>query len=363
MFRPRAPFFRQATHRAHVLSEYRRLIRRAEQFDDPVERTYLRSWIRERFHFNKRQTSPAQVQSQLSDGVWAYLVMSDALEQRNDQHRVVSDLAFGRQGYLKDIAQQVREFCHPTNPCHLLYDVRPRASRIQQPHRAYWIPLDPRAFSIPEHLVERLRQQHERDSRRERERRRRRDVRLRREIAAMTDAVRRGNPYLRDSGLLKGAFTQEALRSPDQIPGIAGNPGWIPPKIRNRLDPPFVQHVRASAGVEFYRVNGRKPPHWLACKIAALYRRSTRHVQLHEFYFGMVEDLRLEEEFEQRLGIEDGGYWIYARNYREYLRGKVKENTQAPDIVLDKHLDDEIWAGQADYEQMLAKWSGYQGGA
>ncbi|KAJ2585354.1 hypothetical protein IWW49_004649, partial [Coemansia sp. RSA 1797] len=146
MFRPRTPFFRKSAHKHHVLCEYRKLLRQTKQFD-PVEQTYLWSWIRERFHHNKRQTSPTQASQFLSDGTWASLVMSAALDGSTTQRQYISDLAYGRTGYLKDVAQQVREFHHPTKPCQTIRDVRPRSSRIHQPHKAYWIPLDLRVFS------------------------------------------------------------------------------------------------------------------------------------------------------------------------------------------------------------------------
>ncbi|KAJ1729814.1 hypothetical protein LPJ61_003342 [Coemansia biformis] len=251
--------------------------------------------------------------------------MSDALVKANGQHTYINDLAYGRHGWLKDVARKVNEYYHPTNPCQMIRDVRPLPARIHQPHRAYWIPLDLRAFAVPQHLLDRIGDYDERERRRELERRRRREQRLAREIELLTDAVNSGNRFLWDAGLVAGAFAVQAQQSPHRIVGIAGNPAWVPPKIRNRMDPPIVQHVRASIGYEFYRVNARKPPHWLGAKVAAMYRLITRRLQQHEFFYFFTEDLRLEEEFEARLGVHDPGYWIFASNYREYLRGKIKD--------------------------------------
>ncbi|KAJ2797461.1 hypothetical protein H4R21_004314 [Coemansia helicoidea] len=354
MFRPKLPFFRKTEHRRLILAEYRKLLSRAKHFADPVEQTYLWSWIRERFHHNKRETSPKKVQMQLSDAAWVYLSMGDALAGANDQQKYISDLAYGRAGWLKDVARQVVEFSHPTSPCQLLRDVRPRSAQIHQPHRAYWIPLDLRAFAAPQHLVDRSAEYDRHEQRRELERRQRREKRLAREIGLLTDAVNGGNRLLWDAGLVAGAFTAQAQQSPHRIAGIPGNPAWVPPKIRNRLDPPFVQHVRASIGYEFLRVNARKPPHWLGAKISAMYRRLTRRLLQHEFYFHFIEDLRLEEEFEARLGVHDPGYWIFARNYREYLRAKIKEY-DAPPLSSPQSCDppELVEAAGDSYQRML----------
>ncbi|KAJ2798293.1 hypothetical protein H4S07_005728, partial [Coemansia furcata] len=322
------PFFRKTWHKRRILSVYRRLLRQAQQFADPVERLYLWSWVRERFHHNKRQTSPAQVGQQLSDAQWASLVMESALGGNKEQIQYIGDLAYGRTGWLKHIAQYVGEFHHPTKSCDLLRDVRPRSSRIHQPHPAYWIPLDRRAFKVPQYLVQRMEEEDERKRRRREELDRRKLIRLGRELGAMTEAVRHGNIYLRDCGLLPGAFSSNVrVRNPNYIPGVAGNVAWTPPKIKARMDPPFVQHVRASSGFEFYKVNARKPPQWLGNRIKASYETAARNLQKHEFYFHFVEDLKLEEEFEARLGIEDPGYWRYAANYRDYLKYRIKNGT------------------------------------
>ncbi|KAJ1873531.1 hypothetical protein LPJ55_002192 [Coemansia sp. RSA 990] len=334
MFRNKLPFFRTASHRSQILSEYRRLLRQAKQFEDPVEQTYLWSWIRERFHYNKRQTSPSKVQIQLSDGVWASIIMTDALSGVESQKRLISDLAYGRTGYLKVVAQKVNEFYHPTKICQMIRDVRPRSSRIHQPNRAYWIPLDLRAFSVPQHLLDRIAQYDEQDRQRQIKRRERREQRLERELHNMTKAINNGNKALYESGLLPEAFTStpEVAQSPRAIPGVSGNILWTP-KIHNyQGDPPVVQHIRTSSGFELYKVNGRKPPHWLAVKVAASFRKLVRRVILHEFYFHIIDDLVLEEEFESRLGISDPGYWIYASNYRDYLRGKIKESSGISNI-------------------------------
>ncbi|KAJ2380845.1 hypothetical protein H4S02_006492 [Coemansia sp. RSA 2611] len=345
MFRPRAPFFRRTDHKRHVLYEYRKLLRQASQFEDPVERTYLWSWIRERFHHHKRQTSPKQAATQLSDGVWASLVISAALGGAADQKLYINDLAYGRTGYLKGVAQAIHEFHHPTKPCQMVRDVRPRSARIHQPHRAYWIPLDLRAFPVPQHLLDRIAAYDERDRQRELERRRRRDLRLAKEIKLLTSAVNQGSSALRDSGLLPEAFTSTAIQSPYRVSGMAGNSLWVPPTIKNCVDPPFVQRVRTSSAVEMYRVNGRKPPHWLGAKIAFLYQRIARKVILHEYYYYLAQDLKLEEEFEAQLGISDPGYWIFASNYRDYLRNKIKESSGQSSVDVyqdaqDDSLDD-----------------------
>ncbi|KAJ2850546.1 hypothetical protein IWW36_001796 [Coemansia brasiliensis] len=334
MFRNKVPFFRTASHRGQILSEYRRLLRQAKQFADPVEQTYLWSWIRERFHSNKRQTAPKKVELQRSDGVWASIIMADALNGIDSQKQLINDLAYGRTGYLKMVAQKINEFYHPTKICQAIRDVRPRSSRIHQPKRAYWIPLDLRAFSVPQHLLDRIAEYDEQDRQRQIKRRERREQRLAREIQSMTKAINNGNDALYESGLLPEAFTStpEVAQSPAAIPGVSGNILWTP-KIKNyNRDPPVVQHIRTSSGFELYKVNGRKPPHWLAVKIAASFRKLVRRVNLHEFYFHIIDDLRMEEEFEAQLGISDPGYWIYASNYRDYLRGKIKETSGISNI-------------------------------
>ncbi|KAJ2713861.1 hypothetical protein H4S00_005316 [Coemansia sp. D1744] len=359
MFRPCTPFFRKSAHKHHVLCEYRKLLRQTKQFD-PVEQTYLWSWIRERFHHNKRQTSPTQASQYLSNGTWASLVMSAALNGSTTQRQYISDLAYGRTGYLKDVAQQVREFHHPTKPCQTIRDVRPRSSRIHQPHKAYWIPLDLRVFSVPQHLLDRIRDEDERDRLRERRKRQRRELRLAREISELTNAVNEGNHAVRDSGLLPEAFTSvpAVAKSPFHIPGVAGNPLWIPPRIKLHLDPPFVQHVRASSGFELYKVNGRKPPHWLAAKVAASYRKLSHRLHLHEFYYYFAQDLKLEEEFEARLGVYDPGYWIYASNYREYLRNKIKESSGNGSVDVGScEMGAEEWNSRAMLQRAMQEFA------
>ncbi|KAJ2863728.1 hypothetical protein GGH94_003393 [Coemansia aciculifera] len=332
LFRPKQPFFRKTWHKQRILSVYRRLLRQARQFSDPVERQYLWSWVRERFHHNKRQTSPTQVGQQLSDAHWASLAMESALDGNKEQIRYIGDLAYGRTGWLKHVAQYVGEFHHPTKSCDMLRDVRPRSSRIHQPHPAYRIPLDLRAFRVPPYLLQRMKEEDERKQRKREELDRRKLILLGRELGAMTEAVRRGNVFLRDSGLLPGAFSSNIMvRNANYIPGVAGNVAWTPPKIKARVDPPFVQHVRASSGFEFYKVNARKPPQWLGNRIKASYEVAARNLLMHEFYFHFVDDLKLEEEFEARLGIEDRGYWKYAANYRDYLRYRIKNGTFSSD--------------------------------
>ncbi|KAJ2699345.1 hypothetical protein H4218_002734 [Coemansia sp. IMI 209128] len=360
LFRPKKPFFRTSWHKHRILSLYKRLLRQTHQFTDPVERQYLWSWIRERFHHNKRQTSPAQVNQQLSDAHWASLLMESAVDGNQEQARYISDLAYGRVGWLKHVAQYVREFHHPTKSCEMLRDVRPRSSRIHQPHPAYWIPLDLRAFRVPSYLVQRMEEDDECKRRRREELDRRKVVMLGRELGAMAEAVRNGNPFLRDVGLLPGAFSSNIrVRNAHYLPGVAGNVAWIPPKIKARMDPPFVQHVRTSSGFEFYKVNARKPPQWLGNRIKASYEVAARNLLLHEFYFHFVDDLKLEEEFEARLGIVDPGYWKYAANYRDYLRYRIKNGTfssKDEDSLLSSDVEDwEECQRQADYVTRLVQ--------
>ncbi|KAJ1964291.1 hypothetical protein GGI12_001523 [Dipsacomyces acuminosporus] len=358
IFRPKLPFFRKTEHKRLILSTYKHLLSQTKGFSDPVEQTYLWSWIRERFHHNKRQTSPAKVDMQLSDAAWTSLVMSDALAGIESQQQLINDLAYGRKGRLKEVMQYVNEFYHPTKSCELIRDTRPQASQTHQPHKAYWIPLDLRAFNVPRHLLDRIREEDEKARRREKEKHKRRIKRLSREIAAMTQAVNSGNTWLLDAGLVPGAFSVDpsVSRGPNYVPGIVGNMAWVPPKIKNRLDPPFVQHVRASSGCEFLRINSQKPPHWLSARIAATYRNAAKRVQRHEFFYYFIEDLKLEEEFEERLGIEDRGYWIYARNYRDFLRGKIRNFTlQAEDEELsnNQELVEQLWEAEQSRDLLL----------
>ncbi|KAJ2864222.1 hypothetical protein FB639_005223, partial [Coemansia asiatica] len=336
IFRPRLPFFRKPEHKQKVLRCYRQILRMTKQFDDPVEQAYLFSWIRERFHLNKRQTSMKNVELRLDQARSTIETMRMALSGAADQKQRIGDLAYGRTGWLKDVVQQIREFHHPTQCCDLIRDVRPISSKLHQPHRAYWIPLDLRAFSVPSL------KRHQ----------------LSKEIAELTAAVNRGNTLLADSGLLPGAFSAEpsVSRGPHYVPGVLGNPAWIPPKIRNRMDPPFVQHVRASIGCEFFTVNSRKPPHWLSAKIAAIYRSQAKRVIKHEFYYYLVDDLKLEEEFEERLGIDDRGYWIFARNYRDFLRTRIKNfslSLDSPEIQ-NEEVGLELRESMDEYKRLVA---------
>ncbi|KAJ1826246.1 hypothetical protein LPJ56_002275 [Coemansia sp. RSA 2599] len=337
---------------------YRQLLRTAKQFKDPVEQTYLFSWIRERFHSNKRQTSMKGVEMQFGQARSTLETMRMALSGAAEEKRHIGDLAYGRIGWLKDVVRQIIEFHHPTKPCDLIRDVRPRSSKLHQPHRAYRIPLDLRAFSVPLYLLERQKLEDAKKARREKQKRRLKTQRLAKEIAELTAAVNRGNGLLADSGLLPGAFSVEpsVSRGPHYVPGVLGNPAWIPPKIKNRMDPPFVQHVRASIGCEFYTVNARKPPHWLSAKIAAIYRSQAKRVIKHELYYYLIEDLKLEEEFEERLGIEDRGYWVYARNYRDFLRTRIKNfslSMDSPDVQ-NEEIDRELRMSMDEHERLVA---------
>ncbi|KAJ1932507.1 hypothetical protein FBU59_006347, partial [Linderina macrospora] len=147
MFRPKIPFFRTLAHRHQIQSSYRVLLRLTRRFSDPVERTYLYSWIRERFHTNSYQTSPFKVNNLLSDAKWAELVLTDALSGHPTQCQLISDLAYARTGYLHTIQQTLNEFHHPTKSCALIRDVRPPHSKSRQPHPAYRIPVDQRAIT------------------------------------------------------------------------------------------------------------------------------------------------------------------------------------------------------------------------
>ncbi|KAJ2845402.1 hypothetical protein GGI22_006569, partial [Coemansia erecta] len=127
MFRPKVPFFRTAQHKRKILSTYKHLLRQTKSFDDPVEQTYLWSWIRERFHQDKRQTSPKRVEQQLSDATWVSLVMDAAAQGSGEQKQLIGDLAYGRKGWLKDVAEDISQYRHPTKLCSLIRDVRPRS--------------------------------------------------------------------------------------------------------------------------------------------------------------------------------------------------------------------------------------------
>lgn len=288
----------------------------------------------------------------MSDAQWAHLLMSEALDGSRYPKTLISDLAYGRKGWLQRVHQYIQEFHHPSQSCQLIRDTRPQSSRLHQPHRAYWIPLDLRAFRAPPHLMDRIQREDAKKLKRQKRLRRQQDARLGREIQMMAQSVLGGNHCLRHSGLLSGAFSSEPEvihGIANYVPGVVGNPAWLPPKVKNLTDPPFVQHVRASSGCEFLRINARKPPHWLANRIAHSYKSVDRRLRLHEFYFYLAEDLRREEEFEGRLGIEDTGYWRYAMNYREYLRGKVKEKKTAA----DQELLHEMWMeNQGEYQRM-----------
>ncbi|KAI7833679.1 hypothetical protein BX661DRAFT_196196 [Kickxella alabastrina] len=278
IFRPRLPFFRRPEHRQRILSSYRQLLRHAQKFTDPIEQTYLR------------------------DAQWALLTMRGALAGSADQQKYIGDLAYGRTGWLKDVMQQVYEFHHPTQSCKLIRDVRPRSSQIHQPHRAYWIPLDLRAFSVPPHLLQRI----------------------------ADEDINAGNPFLWDGGLVPGAFSVE--------PSVSRGPSYVP------------------GGCEFYRVNARKPPHWLSAKIASTYQRAASRVQRHEFYYYFIEDLLLEEEFEERLGVEDRGYWIFARNYRDFLRTRIKNFSLQPETpdVMNEEVEVLMREYEDEYSRLVA---------
>ncbi|KAJ2657162.1 hypothetical protein IWW48_004639 [Coemansia sp. RSA 1200] len=364
MFRPKRPFFRTPAHKKTVLSTYRGLLRQAKSYDgDAVEKTYLWSWIRERFHHHKYLTSPSVVDQRLSDAAWASLVISEATIRGDGggdagPRKLISDLAYARRGWLKDIADQINRYAHPTKPCALIRDTRPRGARIRQPHPAYRVPVDMRAIAVPGRLVQQLRDADEERKKLRAKQRERRERKRAREIEAMAEAVNGGNHLVRGSGLLGDAFAYHphALHGRNYVAGVVGNPAWIPPRIRQptRGDPPVVQHVRSSIGYEFLRINTRKPPHWLGAKIAAQYRAVIKRLHKHEFYFYMAQDLALEEDFESRLGISDPGYARYARNYREYLRQRIRLFTIVPgEGVQDPELLRELAESSHEYQEMV----------
>ncbi|KAJ2762112.1 hypothetical protein H4S06_000840 [Coemansia sp. BCRC 34490] len=365
MFRPKRPFFRTPAHKRTVLSAYRGLLRQAKSYGgDAVEKTYLRSWIRERFHHHKHLTSPGAVDQRLSDAAWASLVISEATTEAGTEEtgprRLISDLAYARRGWLKDVADQIGRYAHPTKPCALVRDTRPRSAQLRQPHPAYRVPVDPRAIAVPGRVVQQLREADEARKRLRAEQRARRERRRAREIEAMAESVDGGgNRLARGSGLLGDAFAYHphALHGRNYVAGVVGNPAWVPPRIRQpppRGDPPVVQHVRSSIGYEFLRINTRKPPHWLGAKIAAQYRAVIRRLHKHEFYFYMAQDLALEEDFERRLGISDPGYARYARNYREYLRQRIRTFTVVSgEGVQDPELLRELAEGSREYQEMV----------
>ncbi|KAJ1955021.1 hypothetical protein EC988_002111 [Linderina pennispora] len=346
MFRPKIPFFHKLSHKRQIWSSYRSLLRLAHRFTDPVERTYLHSWIRERFHTNTFQTSPQKVATSLSDAKWAELVLASALDGNASQQQLISDLAYARTGYLHTIRQRLAEFHHPTKSCQLIRDVRPSHSRRRQPHPAYRIPVDPRAIPIPPHLLARIHDEDAREQRRLKALRTKRDRARARQISALAAAVNQGSCAM-DSGLVPGAFMPS-----DSLPGINGNPAYLPPKPKFSVDPPLVQHVRASSGFEFLRVNSRKPSHALSARIAKSFRDVAKWLHRHEFFFYFTEDLKLEEEFEQRLGIEDPGYWVYARNYRNFLRNRIRTFAQQTESVENPDISRMIREGMPEYRML-----------
>ncbi|KAJ2548664.1 hypothetical protein EV175_004741 [Coemansia sp. RSA 1933] len=284
--------------------------------------------------------------------------MDAAIGGAVEQKQMIGDLAYGRTGWLKDVAREIDRYRHPTKPCSWIRDVRPRASRIHQPHRAYRIPLDLRAFTVPQGLLDQIKREDDAEGKQRIRRRMIRERKLAREINAMAAAVNQGNTMVAQSGLLGDAYAYEpsVLHKDHYVEGTTiGNQAWIPPKIKNRQDPPVVQHKRTSIGFEFLRINTRKPPHWLGARIANGYKTVAKRLHTHEFYYYITEDLKLEEEFEHRLGIDDKGYWVYTWNYREYLRYKIKTFTYAPgEDIQDSELLREMREGSEEHERMDA---------
>ncbi|KAJ1968344.1 hypothetical protein IWQ62_001303 [Dispira parvispora] len=149
MFRSKVPFFKTPDHRLPTLHLYRHMLRLSGQFVDDVHRTYLKSWLRERFRYYRRLRSPQLTQQRLVEAHQTHQRLQRALKGDQGELNLVDDLAYGRFGRVYDVIQWIKQYRNLRKPCRLALDMRSDAARRRDPHPAYRIPLDSRVFSPP----------------------------------------------------------------------------------------------------------------------------------------------------------------------------------------------------------------------
>ncbi|KAK9764414.1 LYR motif-containing protein 4 [Basidiobolus ranarum] len=140
------PFFKLIEHRRPVLSLYRALLREAGKLEEFHHR-YLYYTIRERFRFNRSNTSPKQVDCYLDEGR-LYLEKLRKLNGEGDSQilKELDDLAWGKTGRLRLILNILKD---TSRRAALKYvsDIRSQSARKKDTHPAYRVPIDPRLYT------------------------------------------------------------------------------------------------------------------------------------------------------------------------------------------------------------------------
>ncbi|KAJ1932149.1 hypothetical protein FBU59_006470, partial [Linderina macrospora] len=94
------------------------------------------------------------------------------------------------------------------------------------------------------------------------------------------------------------------------------------------------------------------PSHIQSARIAKSYRDIAKWLIRHEFFFYFTEDLKLEEQFEERLGIEDRGYWVFARNYRNFLKDRIQNFAHQNNTFDNPELNQMVRDGMPEYHKL-----------
>ncbi|KAJ1675680.1 hypothetical protein EV182_000799, partial [Spiromyces aspiralis] len=253
---PRLPFWKDLEgHKLSVLALYRQMLRQAKLFSDDVQRTYLRAWIRERFRNSRRVTSPKIACKRIEEAKQFSRTMEKAINGDADKLNWISDLAYGRRGRIAMVIKLISNYKSQNKPCRHLTDMRPHTSIRHDPHPAYAIPFDQRVYKPPEHVL---------------------------------------------------SITPETIRQ-QQLERAKAN--QIPPSEL------VVHRVITNYGYQFYRIKGRTQPHWLGKLIKVLTRQSDRRSKQLQGLEELLSDVKEEEQFLKRLGVEDSGGYIPAIQY------------------------------------------------
>lgn len=98
-----------AAHRIPTLCLYKHLLRTARQFTDNVQATFLYYTVRERFRFHRHDTSPTQTKRNLEVAEEWLERMRRALQGEEADNKIIENLAWGREGRLKDVLARVSD--------------------------------------------------------------------------------------------------------------------------------------------------------------------------------------------------------------------------------------------------------------
>ncbi|PVU99233.1 hypothetical protein BB559_000901 [Furculomyces boomerangus] len=247
-------------HRNNVLCIYRKLLKSSEKIEDDISKTFLKSWIKERFRFNKELNTKKKLQECIYEALKSLKTIDRAIEFGGKDLQLINDFAYGKKGRVEYILNRVKAG-KPEEYNRLLHDIRSKSSIKKNPQQWYAIPFDTRLFAVPKHILE-----------------------------------------ITKESALKEKTKNKRIIPPDEV---------------------VYQDVVTSSGLKFYRIKGRIQPHWISTKIKHLtltLDKTNKRINLLENY---KLDMKEEQSFLSRLGIHDSGYKEPMDDGLNELRDKI----------------------------------------